>query len=113
MKHKMTCCKTINYPQQIDYSIPNQKRFIYETEDGDIELILYIYAHQLFFLVINASSNFLTYEPTRFQIYNKVENVFEMPIGDGFLLFKEWSYDIYDRNNLICSMDSVSELLFH
>lgn len=108
----MTCCKTINTIQQIYFPTQqNEQRFICESNGQDIEIIFHIYEHHLYYLTIHVSTNFLVYDPTRFNVFNRTENMFEMPIGEGYLLLKEWSYDIYDRDEIILSLNSITELI--
>jgi hypothetical protein len=102
----MTCYKTIQNPSTtIEHTTRNEKRVIINTDSGDIELVINIYETHFFYLTINVNINFLSHEPTRFFVFNRSEGYIEEPIGNGFLLFKEFQYEIYDRDEMILSLN--------
>lgn len=106
----MTCCNIINTPKVIDYANLNQQKVVCERDTGEIELVFQIYPGQMSYLTIHVISNYLFYDPERFRIYNHVDHVFETPIGNGYILMKEWYYDIYDRDEIILSLCPSSEV---
>jgi hypothetical protein len=108
----MTCCKNIDSPSTIDFTSPNHHTFLYHFDQEDIRIIINVCLNDIYFLKIETMSNFLSYDPERFRIYNRSLNIFETPIGDAFMLLKEWSYDIYNRNNVMFSLQNTVDLIW-
>jgi len=102
----MTCCKNILPPSSIDFTLPNHHTYLYHTDQGDIQITLNVSLNDIYFIKIETMTNFLSYDTERFRIYNRTLNMFESPIGDGFMLLKECSYDLYDRNRIMLSLES-------
>ena len=102
----MTCCKTILNPYSvIDHTTRNEQRYTIHTDLGDVELIFNIYEYRFFYLTINIHTNYLSYDSNRFTVFNSTEGYIEEPLGDGFLLFKDFQYEIYDRDETILSLN--------
>jgi hypothetical protein len=101
----MTCCKTIQpIHSVIDHTTTNQQKIIINTDLGDVEFIFNIYEYRCFYLTIHIQTNFLTHDPTRFTVLNCTEGYVEESVGNGFLLFKDFQYEIYDRDEMILSL---------
>lgn len=103
----MTCCNIITPPTFtiIDNQSTHQQRVMVDTSNGQVELIMNFNEYGLFYLTIHIQSNFLYYDPYRFVIFNATEQRFEEPQGVGFLLFKNIQYEIYDRDEMILSLN--------
>ena len=105
----MTCCNSITRPSSllvIGHQTTNQQqRHLVDTSAGQVEIRLNITEYGFFYLTLHIQSNFLIYDPHRFLVFNCTEQHFEQSLGDGFLLFKEFQYEIYDRDEMILSLN--------
>jgi hypothetical protein len=102
----MTCCNTITHPSLVVvHQATNQERIIVDTSTGQVEVIINITEYGFLFLTIHIQTNFLVNETDRFMVFNCIEQHFEPSIGDGFILFKEFQYEIYDRDEMILSLN--------
>lgn len=109
----MTCYNGIQNPSSvIDYTTRNQQ-IVIERDSGDIQFTFNIYEYRCFYLTIHIHTNFLSYDPTRFRVINCSEGYEEESLGDGFLLFKEFEYEIYDRDEMILSLNPSTTIIMN
>jgi hypothetical protein len=95
------CFQDIGFPRKEElFSNPfEQKEIIYPHRKTKIKLSTS--SNNLCFLEIFVEQNYLLSEHHRFFVWNQTCQVFEIPIGYRYILFKEYTYEIYDQMNKI------------
>jgi hypothetical protein len=102
----MTCCNSITRPQFIPIDpTTNPQRIIVDTSMGQVEAMINITEYGFFYLTLHIQTNFLVYDPYRFIVFNRTEQHFEPSLGEGFLLSNDFHYEIYDRDEMILSLN--------
>jgi hypothetical protein len=102
----MTCCNSITRPslEMIDQTT-NQQRLLMDTSTGQVEVIINSTEYGFLYLTLHIQTNFLSYDPYRFLVFNCTHQYFEQSLGDGFLLSDEFHYQIYDRDEVILTLN--------
>jgi hypothetical protein len=110
----MTCCNSIDRPIIVNDPVTHQKILHIQSRSGtNIEIVFNIFEYHFYYITIHTFSNFLSNHTNRFYIYNRIENFFEEPICDGFLLLKDHAYDIYEQDEIIASIEPSVSIRLH
>lgn len=107
----MTFYRDLYLSEFIEKNRYNRLKLVYESRNGKIDFLVIRHISDIYFFKIQCM-NLLLHHSNLFCVYNQNENMFELPIGDGYILTKEYSYDVYEEDEMIMRIHPGLELEF-